>query len=101
MALGAFGELRAMGFKRNMVHMSFLIESSFIALLGIVLGVVLGIVLSVRIWIDGFEEVDFIVPWNTIIIISIISYVFTFICTYGPSTKAAKVAPAEALRYVG
>jgi len=95
------GMLRAMGFKRNMVHMSFLIESSFIALLGIVLGVVLGIVLSVRIWIDGFEEVDFIVPWNTIIIISIISYVFTFICTYGPSTKAAKVAPAEALRYVG
>jgi len=95
------GMLRAIGFKRSMIHMCFLIESSFIALLGIVLGVVLGIVLALRMWLEEFEGVDFVVPWSTLLLISLISYVFTFICTYGPSTKAAKISPAEALRYVG
>ena len=95
------GMLRAIGFRQRMVHLSFLLESSFIALLGIFLGVVLGIILSVRIWLDGFEDVAFVIPWKTIIIISLVSYFFTFISTYGPSKRAAKIPPAEALRYVG
>lgn len=97
------GMLRAIGFKRNMIWKSFLIESSYIALLGIFIGVALGIILGLRFWLDpesGFEG-GFTVPWNTILVVSIISYVFTFICTIGPSKGAAKIVPAEALRYVG
>jgi len=36
-----------------------------------------------------------------IIPVSLIAYLFTFICTVGPAKAASKVPPAEALRYVG
>lgn len=97
------GMLRAIGFKRGMIWKSFIIESSYIAILGIVIGVTLGIILALRFYLDptsGFEG-DFTIPWGTIIPISIIAYVFTFICTIGPSKGAAKINPAEALRYIG
>jgi len=97
------GMLRAIGFRRKMIWYSFLIESSYIAVLGIIIGVGLGIILGVRFWVDpnsGFSG-DFIIPWGTILPVAIISYVFTFICTIGPSRSAAKINPAEALRYIG
>jgi putative ABC transport system permease protein len=40
------GVLRAIGFKRGMVQLGFLIESSFIAALGIAIGASLGVVLA-------------------------------------------------------
>jgi len=49
------GMLRALGFQRKQVRLAFLIESSFVALLGIGLGVALGAALSVGI-VDSFEE---------------------------------------------
>ena len=95
--------LRAIGFKRGMIWKSFLIETSYIALLGIFLGVVLGIILGLRFWLDPESDFqgDFTVPWVTLFYVSVISYVFTFLCTIGPSRGAAKIEPAEALRYVG
>ena len=97
------GMLRAIGFKRSMIWKSFLIESSYIAILGILIGVALGIILGLRFYLDpesGFEG-DFIIPWNTIIPISVLAYASTFVCTIGPSKGAAKINPAEALRYIG
>jgi len=94
------GMLRAIGFRRNMILKSFLIESSFIALMGIVLGVGLGIILGYNIYLD-FEAATFVIPWDTIFAVSGISYFFTFISTVGPARRAARVAPAEALRYLG
>jgi len=99
------GMLRAIGFRRSMILKSFLIESSYIALLGIFTGVGLGIMLSLRFFLDssdgpGFTG-DFIVPWSTLIMISLISYGLTFFATVGPARGAAKIAPADALRYVG
>ena len=52
------GVLRAIGFRRGMVQLSFLIESSFIALLGIVLGLGLGFGLSAGIIKEIGETVD-------------------------------------------
>jgi len=97
------GMLRAIGFKRSMIWKSFLIESSYISIMGIVIGVALGIILGLRFYLEpdsGFEG-DFIIPWGTIIPVALISYLFTFICTIGPSKGAAKIIPAEALRYTG
>ncbi|MCI0497625.1 MAG: ABC transporter permease, partial [Thermoplasmata archaeon] len=94
------GMLRAIGFRRGMVLKSFLIESSFIALLGIAVGVGLGIVIGFRLFLE-FETAVFVVPWDTILAVSGVSYMFTFITTVGPSRSAARVAPAEALRYMG
>ena len=40
------GVLRAIGFRRGMVQLSFLIESSFVALTSIVVGTILGLVVA-------------------------------------------------------
>lgn len=99
------GMLRAIGFKRGMIMKSFLIESSYIALLGILTGVGLGIILSLRFYLSnsmgpGFSG-GFTIPWGTLALISLFSYGLTFLATVGPSRGAARTLPAEALRYVG
>ena len=96
------GMLRAIGFKRKMILRSFVIETSFVALLGIALGALLGVILGVRIWLDGgFEDLDFIVPWSTLAWVSTVAFDFTLICTISPARGAARIPPAEALRYTG
>ncbi len=99
------GMLRAIGFKRGMILRSFLVESSYIALLGILTGTILGIILSLRFYLDdsmgpGFSG-NFVIPWNTLIMVSLLSYGLTFISTVGPARRASMITPAEALRYIG
>jgi putative ABC transport system permease protein len=97
------GMLRAIGFKKSMVTKSFLIETSFVTILAILIGVVLGIGIGWQIYADsGFQEsgIGFVIPWGNILAISIIAYIATLIFTFYPSIKAAKVPPAEALRYI-
>ena len=53
------GVLRAIGYSRGMVQLSFLLESSFIALLGIGLGLVLGLLTSINVISSiRYEESD-------------------------------------------
>ena len=71
------GVLRAIGYRRSMVLASFLMESSFIALLGILLGVGLGALLSynlVNATSDDVPGLSFTVPWIQIAIIVAIAY---------------------------
>jgi putative ABC transport system permease protein len=96
------GVLRALGFQKGMVQFSFLLESSFVALLGIGLGIALGASLSVQIineMSDAFAGVTYQVPWSTILMIAIIAYGASLLTTYLPARQAAKVYPAEALRF--
>jgi putative ABC transport system permease protein len=96
------GMLRALGFQRGQVRLAFLIESSFVALLGIGLGVALGAALSVGI-VDSFAEqisgIRYTVPWSTLGVIVGVSYVASLLTTFLPARQASKVYPAEALRY--
>jgi putative ABC transport system permease protein len=97
------GMLRAIGFKKSMVSKSFLIETSFITILAILIGLILGIGIGWQIYEDsGFQEsgIGFVIPWMNLLVISIIAYVATLIFTFYPALKAAKVPPAEALRYI-
>jgi putative ABC transport system permease protein len=96
------GMLRAIGFKKSMIAKSFLIETSFITILAIFIGIVLGIGISWQMYIDSFKEAgsSFVIPWINLIVISIIAYIATLIFTFYPSIQAAKIPPAEALRYV-
>ncbi len=96
------GVMRALGFQRGQVRLAFLIESSFIALVGISLGVVLGGALSGT--IIGSIEQDFAgityqVPWLTVGLIVGVAYVASLLTTFLPARSASKVYPAEALRY--
>ena len=84
------------------MRLAFLIESSFVALLGIGLGVALGAALSVGI-VDSFAEqfagVQYTVPWTTLGVVVGLAYVASLLTTFLPARQASKVYPAEALRY--
>jgi putative ABC transport system permease protein len=96
------GMLRAIGFQRRMVRTAFLLESSFVAIVGTLLGVVLGLVLAKDI-VDSLAKNDssitLSVPWLQILLIVVIAYVASLITTYVPAWQASRVAPADALRY--
>lgn len=96
------GVLRAIGYKQSMVLASFLMESSFVALLGILLGVGLGTLLSYNLVNFIGEQVPglkFTVPWFQLGFIVAIAYLFSLLTTALPARRASRVYPAEALRY--
>lgn len=98
------GMLRAIGYQRSMVALSFVFESGFVALSGIILGAVLGVSLSWVLFSSGgigeaSEGADFIVPWLQLIVICGIAFGASMIMTWFPAQSASRVAVAEALRY--
>ena len=96
------GMMRALGFQRRQVRLTFLIESSFIALLGIGGGVVLGLGFSgtlidnIR---EGFPGMEYRVPWGALLLVVVAGYAASLLTTYLPARRASRVYPAEALRY--
>ncbi len=98
------GVLRGIGFQRRMVQLSFLLESSFVALLGIGLGSALGLILAFNIIQNikndgGLENIKFAVPWLNLGVVFLIAYGAALLATYLPARRASRVYPAEALRY--
>ena len=98
------GMLRAIGYQRSMVALSFIFESGFVALSGIVMGAIMGVSLS---WVlftsggigDASQGSDFIVPWLQLIVICGIAFGASMVMTWFPAQSASRVAIAEALRY--
>ena len=98
------GMLRAIGHRRSMVQLGFMLESSFVAILGVVIGTALGLVLSYNAVVsirndEGIDTVRFAIPWTQMAVILGLTYVFSLLATYIPARQASKVYPAEALRY--
>ena len=98
------GVLRAIGYRRRMIELSFLLESSFVALLGIGIGVGLGTMLSYNAISDiraeeGIDTLRFSVPWLQIMGIVAVAYLFSLAATWLPARQASRIYPAEALRY--
>jgi putative ABC transport system permease protein len=97
------GMLRAIGYQPGMVALSFVLESSFIALVGIGLGTATGILLG-QAMIGQFFSVltagrTLAVPWVQIGIIVLGAYLFSLLTTILPAIAASRIYPAEALRY--
>jgi putative ABC transport system permease protein len=96
------GMMRALGFQRGQVRFAFLIESSFVALLGLGFGVALGLAFSgtlidnIR---EGFPALEYRVPWSALVLVIVVGYAASLVTTYLPARRASKVYPAEALRY--
>jgi len=89
--------LRAVGFKQRMVLATFLLESSFVALLGTGVGVVLGLLLGHQV-VNYFDKTDlglrFVIPWGEVAVIVIGASLASL-----PACQASRIYPAEALRY--
>jgi putative ABC transport system permease protein len=97
------GMLRAIGYTRTAVALSFVMESSFIALLGIVGGIGLGVLLANQLLSsEGFRAAGisgFYVPWLEIAGIGLFAFVASLVMTIIPSRQASSIPIAEALRY--
>ena len=99
------GMLRALGYQRGTVALSFLLESSFVATMGILSGVVGAAILARNLFTsDDFTGTDragvsFFIPWAEVIAFVAVAYVFALLMTWWPSRGAARVPIAEALRY--
>jgi putative ABC transport system permease protein len=97
------GMLRAIGFQRGTVALTFLVESSFIAVMGILSGIVCGTILARNLLTsETFTEgatIDFAIPWAEVAGLAVASLLVSLLMTWWPSRGAARVPVAEALRY--
>ena len=99
------GMLRAIGYTKRLIAVTFFFESSFIAIAGIAMGLLLGSALSFNLLsspeLIGEEgaEIDFAFPWVRLLIIVSIAYGASALMTLIPARSASSVHVAEALRY--
>jgi len=94
------GMLRAIGFQQSMIQFTFLLESSFVAFLGILLGVGLGVATAILFMGEAdIEGLKVIIPWDRIAMIVVLTYLASLFTTFMPAYQAARIYPAEALRY--
>jgi putative ABC transport system permease protein len=97
------GMLRAIGYQPGMVALSFVLEASFIALVGIGLGTATGILLGQAMIGQFFSVITagrtLAVPWAQIGIIVLGAYLFSLLTTILPAVQASRIYPADALRY--
>ena len=98
------GILRALGFRKQMIQLSFLIESSFIALSAIFVGTGLGIICANNVINDvasqaSWQDLVMDVPWLHLTGILTVVYAAALIATLAPAVRASRIYPADALRY--
>jgi putative ABC transport system permease protein len=98
------GVMRAIGFEQSRVQLSFLIESSMVAIAGLTVGTILGLILSYNIIDDSqrqasWENLRFAVPWLNLAIIYAVVIGAALLTAYLPARQASRVYPAQALRY--
>src|SRR5439155_1339518 len=93
------GVLRAIGYRKNMILSAFLLENSYVALLGILIGIVLGIDLGYAIATSPGSGLTFVIPWISLLEIITFSYGLAVLTTLSSSRRGASIPPAEALRY--
>ena len=85
-----------------MIRAQFLIESSFITLIGIAIGIFLGIMQSYFIFREISKELEgatFSVPIGEVGFLIIITVIASILASVIPANEASKIYPAEALRY--
>ena len=86
-----------------MVGWQFIIESSFIALLGILLGVAVGALGGYNLFSVTVKDsgAQFVFPWSQMLVIGLLVWAASLIFTIVPAVRASRVPPVEALRYEG
>jgi ABC-type antimicrobial peptide transport system permease subunit len=85
-----------------MVLQTFVLEYSFVTLLGVGIGTVLGLLIVYNLTTSPSAATagitTFGAPWLTVIEIVVVAYILVLIAIAGPSLRAARLSPAEAVR---
>jgi putative ABC transport system permease protein len=98
------GVMRAIGFQRRAVQLSFLLESSLVAIIGIILGSLLGVVIAYDVVSQAadtpsWSNLSLVIPFRDLTIIFLLVYGAALLASWFPARQASRVYPAEALRY--
>ena len=92
------GVLRALGVPAKVIRRSFLLESSFVALEGILLGTALSIVTSYLLFRNDDDlqasGVPFPIPWMNITLLVAATALASLAATAWPARQAARIRPA-------
>ena len=91
------GMLRALGFSRTLIWYSFLLEAGFIILLSLLIGASLALGLAAQVAHETYQDFPF--PTIPVVLILLGSFLAALISTALPAWQAARLQPAEALRY--
>lgn len=96
------GMLRALGYTARQVRRIFFLEASATLLAGALVGIACAVVVTYGLWFAIIRELNYpyVIPWAEIGILLAVSYVVALLATAAPIGRSAKVAPAEALRYL-
>ena len=91
------GIRKALGATKKEIRFQFLTEAVVLCQLGSLLGILfgIGIGLIVAMLLDG----PFLIPWNWMLIATIIAFVVGVFSGLYPAIKASRLDPIEALRY--
>ncbi|WP_206076232.1 ABC transporter permease [Marinitoga lauensis] len=94
------GMLKAIGFTKNMIFLSFFIESTIVILLGIIIGISSGTFTSYLIFQRLFADsgAAFKIPYGNLSLMAFAFYLISVIFIYLPSKSASKLSPNEAMR---
>ncbi len=96
------GMLRANGFTQGMIIRAFLLEYTFITVIGLAIGTALGLLavwnLTHSAQATATGVTDFAVPWLNLVIILVVAYGLSMLAVTGPSRRAARLPPAVAVR---
>jgi lipoprotein-releasing system permease protein len=96
------------GVKPSQVRMIFLMQGMLIGITGTILGLIAGYTLS---WLGGhyrfplsgevysIDYLPFAARWTDGLIVAAVAFAVSLLATLYPSSSAAKILPAEALRY--
>ncbi|MGH2559241.1 MAG: ABC transporter permease [Thermomicrobiales bacterium] len=98
------GVLRALGYQRSMVSLSFMIETVFVVGIGVLSGSLLGILIARNVFLNDEDaassgSIEFVIPWLNILLVVVAAIAAALLMTWIPARQASRIAPAEALRY--
>jgi putative ABC transport system permease protein len=98
------GMLRALGYQRWAVQLSFLAEFLLVGVAGTYIGMSLGLVLCRNVFAANFFEqyqtgINLLIPWQELGVIALFAGVASLLAAFLPAWQAGRVSPADALRY--
>ncbi len=101
--------LMSMGATRNMIKHIFMLQGTIIGVVGTALGYVLGISLALLLkryqfiklpkGVYTIDHLPILLTWSDTLLVGICAMVLCFLATIYPARQAARLEPAEALRY--
>jgi putative ABC transport system permease protein len=92
------GMIRALGFTKRMVLGSFLLENSFVSVVGILIGSLLAVDLGYTFANSG-SSIVFTPPYLNVVELMGVVYAISLLGSFLTALTASRTAPAEALRY--